>query len=151
MKDKDKELEELEKQLHKNIEEMYGKEMLEQFKSNVEDKESKDQEVEMLRVFMEDSKLNFGLDYHLDEEYGRLNLYPDGVDNQMENINLKYNQYAKRIYVSGHGDKTSVSYVCKPTQDEVNYCLMTVIDQFRKDNEWTWEMPCEIRYKTQNN
>jgi hypothetical protein len=50
MKDKDKELEELEKQLHKNIEEMYGKEMLEQFKSNVEDKESKDQEVEMLNI-----------------------------------------------------------------------------------------------------
>jgi len=149
--DEEQELKKLKKQLHKNIEEMYGKKMLEQFKSNVEDKEIKDQEVEMLKVFMEDSKLNFGLDCSLDEEHQRLYLYPDGIDNQKESIILEYNQYAKMIYVSGHGDNTSINYVCKPTQDEVNYCLMTVISKFRKDNDWTWEMPCETRYKAQNN
>jgi hypothetical protein len=98
-----------------------------------------------------DSKINFGLDSSLDDVYGRLYIYPDGIKNQRESITVEYNHIAEMIYISGHGENTSVNYVCKPTQEEVTYCLMTVIDKFRKDNEWTWEMPCEIRYKEQNN
>ena len=151
MEDREKELEELKKELHKNIEDIYGKDILNKFQSSVYDKQEENKDIEMLKVFLEDSNLNFGLDSHLDEEYGRLYLYPDGVDNQRECITVEYNKYAEMIYVSGHGEITSATYVCKPTQDEVIHCLMTVINIFRKDNEWTYEMPCEERYKAQNN
>lgn len=133
------------------IEELYGEDVLKQFKSIVDDREKTMEHVESLKVIAEDNMLNFGLDYHIDELHARLYLYPDGEDNQSEFIMLYYNEHAQMIYVSGHGEKTSVNYVCKPTQDEIISCLMTTISKFRTDNGWTWEMPCEIRFKEQNN
>ena len=148
-KEQKEEIEQITKELHEKIEKVYGKEILEKFKSDVEDKEEKDNEIEMLKVISENAELNFALDQYLDENFPRLYIYPDGKKNQRESITVEYNKYSEKLYVSGHGENTSTSFVCNITQEEAFYCILAVINIFRKDNEWDWKMPCETRKKNE--
>jgi hypothetical protein len=134
------ELEEFLESTLESIEKHYGKEKAESVRHIL-----KDRTHELIYEFIPNIKINFDLDFYHDSEYGRLYVYPDGKKNQRESILIEYNEYADMVYYSGHGDKTSVNYVCKPTLDEMLYCLITVVSKFRDDNGWTWKMPCETR------
>ncbi len=101
---------------------------------------------QIIKDFSNDITLNFNLDYHLDEEFDRLYIYPDGIKNQKEFItiaNLGEHQGEWVIDMCGYGEKTNVNFVCSPENDGMYHCLYDIIKTFRENNNWNWTMPCE--------
>ncbi len=139
------ELEEFLESTLESIEKHYGKDRADIVRDILVDKTHKS-----IYEFIPNIKINFDLDFHHDENYGRLYVYPAGINNPRECIMIEYNQYGDNIHISGYGEKTSAHYVCKPTLDEMMYCLMTVVSKFRENNGWIWKMPCETRFENKD-
>jgi hypothetical protein len=100
----------------------------------------------IVRELAENIKDNFDRDYHIDEPTKRLYVYPDGIKNQRESITINYlgeDGGKGLISMSGHGEKTTASFVCEAKLENMFYCLFDIIAKFRKDNEWDFIMPCE--------
>ena len=105
----------------------------------------------IIKEFIPLIEVNYGLGYYVDERHWRITIMPDGKDNGRERVEVEHNSINDMVYVYGYGKKTNINYVCKSDIDEVLYCVLTVIDQFRKDNKWTWKMPCEMRKENETN
>lgn len=146
----EEELKKFMEETHKNIEKTWGKKVLEQFKELTEKEKDFTKELERIKELSELVRVNFGLEYHVDDVYAHLYIYPVGIKNQREQIYIFYSEESDMYHVNGHGDKTNINYVCGSTEDEILYCILSTIDKFRKDNGWTWEMPCELRLKNKD-